>query len=242
MESEKYSGVGLMPVMMFLAVVAGVLVLLDSGNLGFMFLVGLAFIVMLSVRANKTVAKTYHIFMLLLLPQLVVGLCVLFKGELEPLISLASRLYTYGFENLFWGVSRMSRRLAADGYFERAREVKAFALIGFLAASLFAYRYLVVMATIGDTYKNVRRPVSAAEGWFSKHSAGLILFLMFFSGAVFLDIYSPSCASRCSYIQRSNFPGVFVLTALHSITYFAVGAWINMSLIYEAKLKVQQGE
>lgn len=239
MEAEKFFGVGLMPLLMFLAVVASVLFLVDSRNLGFLFLVGLAFTVVLSVRINTTVAKAYHIFMLLLLPQLVVCLCVLFKGELESLISLASRLYTYGFENLFWGVSRTSRRLAADGYFERAREVKAFALIGFLAASLFAYRYLVVVVTIGDTYKNVKRPVSAAEGWFSRNSAGLILFLMFFSGAAFLDIYSPSCTSRCSYIQKSNFPGVFVLTLLYSLTYFAVGAWINMSLIYEAKLKIQ---
>lgn len=239
MESEKYSGVGLMPVMMFLAVVASVLVLLDSGNFGFMFLVGLAFIVTLSVRVNKTVVKAYHVFMLLLLPQLVVSFCVLFKEELEPLINLASRFYTYGFENLFWGVSRTSRRLAADGYSERAREVKAFALIGFLAASLFAYRYLVVMATVGDSYKRVNRVVRTDEGWFSRNSAGLTLFLMFFFGAVFLDIYSPSCTSRCSNIQRSNFPGVFALTGFYSITFIIVGLWINSSLIRKALLKAQ---
>lgn len=242
MNTDKFFGVGMMPFLASLACGASVLFLMDSGNLVFLFLVGLAVVVTLSAKLNTTVANASHVFALLLLPQLLVGLCVIFKGELGALIDLASRIYTYGFENLFWGVSRMSRRLAEDGYFERSREVKAFALMGFLGASIVAYRYFVVMVTIGDTYKNVKRPARADEGWFSRNSAGLIMFLMFFSGAVFLDIYSPSCTSRCSDIQRSDFPGVFVLTALYSISYIAVGLWMNISLIRKAKLKAQQGE
>jgi len=242
MNTDNFLRISIMPFLASLACGASVLFLMDSGNLVFLFLVSLAVMVTLSTKVNTTVANASHVFALLLLPQLMVGLFVVFKGEIGALIDLASRIYTYGFENLFWGVSRMSRRLAEDGYFERSREVRAFALMGLLGASIIAYRYFVVMVTIGDTYKNVKRPARADEGWLSRNSAGLIMFLIFSSGAVFLDIYNPSCTSRCSYIQRSDFPGMFVLTALYSISYIAAGLWINSALIRKAKLKAQQGE
>jgi hypothetical protein len=225
-----------------LAIFVAIVISIESRLLGYVIFPILMAGVFYRAKRNTRVFRTRDLMLLLFAPQVIISIALISSRQLANFLEWLSILFDDYFPLFFVGITNMTERLAKDGYVQRVESIKGFALLAFLTTTFFACRYLVAMGTIGDTYKMLSKPVNVDQTWIQRNGGILCVVVGLLWAVMFLDFYAPSCTSRCSRIQYSNFPGVIFLTLLYSITYACIGVLINFNLMHAALLKYSRKE
>lgn len=185
--------------------------------------------------------KSWGLGTLLAAPIILISLSMMFGRFTQPMIEALGGTFDSHFAGFFFGIARTTEELAAAGYAERQQSIKGYAVLAFIVSMLSAWKFLCEVATLENM--NVDKILlNRAQPLPGVYVPILILLFMFLGSLMGVDVYSPSCTTRCSGIQRGNFPFFQMFTLWLSLTYIFVGFFVAVTVSKLAPLPAIQSK
>lgn len=206
----------------FLFILAAAIARFDVSLVGFSIVLLYAVSIIVFGGGFKSLKPGRELGFLLFGSQVLFFIFLCFEGEFNGVVSYMSHIFDSYFSKVFIGIQITSRDLYLDGYIERSRSIKGCVVIAFILALLFSWRYIVACIEY--------RPTKPRRQHSSKWQASmpyLILVPMLIFLILGVDMYSPTCRSRCSGIQYSNFMSMNWLMAMMAGLSALVGMWLS---------------
>jgi hypothetical protein len=200
---ERCSVVMKLKISLLLVLAAMALALLDISLVGFS--IALVYCVSIIIFGGRFgyLKPGRELGILLVVPQVIFLILLCLERKISGAISYMSGIFDIYFSNVFLGIQTTSHDLYLGGYAARSSSIKGYAIIALSLTLIFSWRYMAVCVA----YRSAKPRKQNVSMWQASQPY-VILVPMFIFGVFGVDMYTPTCQSRCSGIQHSNFIGM----------------------------------